>query len=88
MRCLLPVPPGPSKNFSDEQVSYFKKLLSLKLKNPFLIGFGISNQKTYSQACAHAAGAIVGSSFITMLKNSKDLKEDVEGFIKAIRVEG
>ncbi len=75
---------GAKSEFSTEQVAYFKKLKSLKLNHSFLIGFGISNNKTYSQACEFAAGAIVGSSFITCLKTSKDIKSDVPRFIHSL----
>lgn len=76
---------GAKKEFSEEQILYFKKLQSLNLENPFLIGFGISNFQTYSQACSYAAGAIVGSSFITALKESKDLPSDINSFVQSIR---
>jgi len=77
---------GAKKEFSSEQISYFKKLQSLDLDNPFLIGFGISNFQTYSQACFYAAGAIVGSSFITTLKESNDLPSDIKPFVQSIRL--
>ncbi len=77
---------GAKHEFSEEQVSYFKRLQSLKLKNPFLIGFGISNSKTYSQACEFAAGAIVGSSFITMLKSCKDFSVEIKNFVGSFKV--
>lgn len=76
---------GARNEFSEEQISYFKKLESLQLQNPFLIGFGISNHQTYSQACTYSAGAIVGSSFITALKNSKDLSSDIKSFVQHIK---
>ncbi len=76
---------GAKKEFSEEQISYFKKLQSLDLENPFLIGFGIFDFKTYSQACSYAAGAIVGSSFITALKESNDLPFDIKSFVRSIR---
>ena len=76
---------GAKKEFSEEQISYFKKLQSLELENPFLIGFGISNFQTYSQACDYAAGAIVGSSFITTLKESMDLPSDIKSFVQSIK---
>lgn len=76
---------GAKKEFSEDQIAYFKKLSSLDLENPFLIGFGVSNYDTYSQACRYASGAIVGSSFITMLKNSQDLSADIYAFIKSIK---
>jgi len=76
---------GAKKEFSEEQVAYFKKLSKMKLRNPYLIGFGISNNHTYVQACRNANGAIVGSSFITMLKNSNDLTGDISSFVKSIK---
>ena len=74
---------GAKSEFSEEQVAYFKKLKAMKLTHPFLIGFGISNKKTFSQACEYGAGAIVGSSFITSLKNSTS-KEDINKFVQAL----
>jgi tryptophan synthase alpha chain len=76
---------GARKEFSEEQIAYFEKLKSVDLENPCLIGFGISNYQTYSQACRYANGAIVGSSFITMLKNSTDLATDISSFIHSIK---
>lgn len=76
---------GARNEFSEEQVAYFKKLDEMNLHNPYLIGFGVSNHRTYTQACDYAAGAIVGSSFITALKQSNDLKADIPVFIKSIR---
>ncbi len=72
---------GAKEGFSAEQEAYFRKLQSLKLVNPFLIGFGISNRQTFLSACSFGAGAIVGSAFITLLKNSSDLKNDIKGFV-------
>ena len=36
-------------------------------RNPRMIGFGISNRRTYEAAAAHAAGCIIGSRFVTLL---------------------
>ncbi len=76
---------GAREGFSEEQISYFKKLQTLQIKNPFLIGFGISNHDTFKMACRYGAGAIIGSAFITMIKESKALKSDIEGFVKSLR---
>ncbi len=62
---------GAKTEFSPEQQAYFKRLETMQLKHPCLIGFGISNAKTWQQANAFAAGAIVGSSFISQLKKDK-----------------
>lgn len=72
---------GAKAEFSREQLDYFERLKSYQLKNPFLIGFGISNYTTYSQACAAAAGAIVGSSFIQQLSTSRNLETDIQKFV-------
>ncbi|MEQ1585084.1 MAG: tryptophan synthase subunit alpha [Cyclobacteriaceae bacterium] len=75
---------GARIEFSVEQCAYFEKLQEMQLVHPFLIGFGISNRKTYSQACEFASGAIVGSSFIKTLKTSKDLKSDIPEFVRSL----
>lgn len=76
---------GAKQEFNQEQITYFKKLSTLQLKNPFLIGFGISNSQTYQQACAHSAGAIVGSSFITALKLATNPATEIEKFVHTLR---
>jgi tryptophan synthase alpha chain len=76
---------GAKNEFSQEQADYFKHLQQLKLKNPFLIGFGISNQSTFAQACSYSSGAIIGSAFIRLLADSKDLAGDIKKFIASLR---
>lgn len=76
---------GAKNGFTNDQVSYFKRLQDLKLNNPFLIGFGISDNATFSKASSYSAGAIVGSAFITLLKESKDHKKDIESFVKKLK---
>jgi tryptophan synthase alpha chain len=57
----------------------------MKLKNPFLIGFGISNNETFTTASTYGAGAIVGSAFINLLKESKNVSDDTTAFIQSLR---
>lgn len=76
---------GAKKDFDVQQIDYFKKLKSMKFKNPFLIGFGISNRETFQSACEYSSGAIVGSAFITMLKEGGAMGEKVNQFIKELR---
>jgi tryptophan synthase alpha chain len=76
---------GAKGDFSAEQVAYFERLQKLKLQNPFLIGFGISNQATFSTAARYGAGAIVGSAFINLLKESKDLESDIKKFVQSLK---
>ena len=67
---------GGKNDFSDEQLKYFERINNLQLKTPQIVGFGISNKKTFKQATSHAHGAIIGSAFIKFLKNKKDNFED------------
>jgi len=60
---------GSSSGFGDEQTSYFKRIGDMNLKNPQIIGFGISNHETFTQATKYAKGAIIGSAFIKHLSN-------------------
>jgi tryptophan synthase alpha chain len=75
---------GAINNFDESQITYFKKVNDLKLKTPRLIGFGISNNETFSQACNYANGAIIGSSFIRALDGTSTLPENVHKFIRQI----
>ncbi len=76
---------GVKKGFDPDQEIYFERLKSLNLRNPFLIGFGISDEQTFHKASEYGAGAIVGSAFITMLKESKDLNNDILEFVRKLR---
>lgn len=69
---------GAQSSFDDGKQAYFKKINSMGLKNSRLIGFGISNKATLDAAQANANGAIIGSKFITLLKDSKDIKGAVK----------
>ena len=61
---------GGNSGFGDEQTKYFKRIAEMNLKNPQIIGFGISNNETFTQATTHAKGAIIGSAFIKHLTNN------------------
>ena len=61
---------GSNSGFGDEQTKYFKRIAEMNLKNPQIIGFGISNNETFTQATSHAKGAIIGSAFIKHLTNN------------------
>ena len=63
---------------------YYRRIKAMKLKNPSVIGFGISDNATFKKACEYACGAIVGSAFVKLLGNENYL-EKIPGFIKSIR---
>lgn len=58
---------GSSTGFGAEQEAYFKKISAMKIKNPQIVGFGISDSKTFQQAIEYTNGAIIGSAFIKII---------------------
>jgi len=68
----------------NSQLDYFRKIKSMQLKSPLMIGFGISNHESFQAVAEYSAGAIVGSAFI------KKLKEDasdsaIDAFVKDLK---
>ena len=61
---------GAQKDFDAQKQAYFKKIKDMHLRNPRMIGFGISNRLTFQAACANASGAIIGSRFVTLLNEA------------------
>lgn len=76
---------GGSLNVSDAIEGYYQRIKAMDLKNPKIIGFGISNNQTYSKACEYANGAIVGSAFVKYLGSREDYLAGIPEFIKNIR---
>ncbi|MEP5340561.1 MAG: tryptophan synthase subunit alpha [Algibacter sp.] len=72
---------GAQVGFGEEQTNYFERIASMKLKNPQVIGFGISNNETFTQATQHAKGAIIGSAFVKHIK--KDI-DTIDEFVNSI----
>lgn len=76
---------GVKENIFESQKAYFERTLQMGLKNPRLIGFGISNNKTFTKACEYSSGAIIGSAFVKAVGNSNEtLQLAVRKFIKSI----
>jgi tryptophan synthase alpha chain len=74
---------GTDKEMSAQE-KYFQKLENMNLKNLVIIGFGIKDNKTFSQACKHAAGAIIGTAYIKAIENSVNIETDTEKFLNSI----
>lgn len=75
---------GAQSNFDDKKQAYFRKINGMNLRNPRLIGFGISNKATLEAAQENASGAIIGSKFISLLKESANIKEAVKALKEAL----
>jgi tryptophan synthase alpha chain len=74
---------GSQSGFGSTQEDYFKRIASMNLKNPQVIGFGINNAETFNQATKFAKGAIIGSAFIQHLTENGTGK--IADFAEAIR---
>ena len=73
---------GSNSGFGQEQTTYFKRIADMNLKNPQIVGFGISNNETFTQATQYAKGAIIGSAFIKHLTN--DGVNKIDSFVNRI----
>ena len=73
---------GSQSGFGDVQTDYFERITNMNLNNPQIVGFGISNNETFSQATASAKGAIIGSAFIKYLTHNGI--DTIDGFVKTI----
>ena len=61
---------GAQQSFDEAKQEYFRRIQAMQLRNPRMIGFGISNRQTLEAAQDNAAGAIIGSKFVTLLNES------------------
>ena len=75
---------GAQKEFGLAKQAYFNKVNNMHLKHPRMIGFGISNKQTLESAQANAAGAIIGSKFVTLLDETQDAQAAVDALLDAL----
>ena len=75
---------GARDSFGPEQLSYFSRIGSLGLNHKRLIGFGISNEQTYGDACRNSSGAIIGSQFIKLLETEPSAESAVDALLRRI----
>jgi tryptophan synthase alpha chain len=68
----------------EEQGGYFKKLSEMNLVNPVLAGFGIKDKNTFRSACNYTKGAIIGSAYISALKDAIDIPLVTKEFLNGI----
>lgn len=73
---------GAKTGFGDEQTQYFERIAKMDLKNPQVIGFGISNNETFTAATKYAKGAIIGSAFVKHLTTNGN--KQIDQFVKSI----
>jgi tryptophan synthase alpha chain len=76
---------GEGKKVEDFHRDYFERIEKMNLKNPRLIGFGISDRATFSNACQYAHGAIIGSAFIKAIRSGSQMQNSIRKFIYALK---
>jgi tryptophan synthase alpha chain len=76
---------GAQKSFDEAKQEYFRRINGMNLRNPRMIGFGISNRQTLEAAQQNAAGAIIGSKFVTLLNESSNADEALDKLFDALK---
>ena len=78
---------GTQKSFDDQKQAYFRKINAMNLRNPRMIGFGISNAQTLKAAQDNAAGAIIGSKFVSLLDEAHgDAEKALDTLFEALEL--
>ena len=75
---------GGNQDFSAAE-NYLKRLKDLQLKNPFLVGFGIRDRKSFETACRYAQGAIIGTAYIQAIEQAADIRSATATFLNKIK---
>ncbi|MBQ7495977.1 MAG: tryptophan synthase subunit alpha [Bacteroidaceae bacterium] len=77
---------GAQRSFDDAKQAYFRRIDAMHLRNPRMIGFGISNAQTLAAAQSASAGAIIGSKFVTLLNEAGgDAEAALDRLFEALR---
>ena len=69
---------GAQKEFDEAKQRYFSRINGMGLRNPRMIGFGISNKQTLDSAWQNAAGAIIGSKFVSLYDQTGDAEKAID----------
>ena len=79
---------GAQKEFNAQKQAYFQRIKQMQLRNPRMIGFGISNKSTYESAAAYASGCIIGSKFVTLLEEERNAEKAIDKLLEMLKNEG
>jgi tryptophan synthase alpha chain len=75
---------GAQSNFDEAKQQYFRRINAMNLHNPRMIGFGISNKQTLQSAQNNAAGAIIGSKFVSLLNETGNADEAINKLFESL----
>ena len=76
---------GAQQSFNEQKQAYFRRINAMNLRNPRLVGFGISNKATFEAAAANSSGAIIGSKFVQLLKSEPTIAGSVDQLLEALK---
>lgn len=76
---------GAQQSFNEQKQAYFRRINSMNLRNPRLVGFGISNKATFEATAANSSGAIIGSKFVQLLKSEPTIAGAVDQLLAALK---
>jgi len=76
---------GATSGLNQFKLDYFERVAAMNLKTPRVVGFGISDNASYRQACSFASGVIIGSSYIREIATSTDFTTDTKRFVNNIK---
>ena len=76
---------GAQQSFGDAKLEYFRRINAMQLRYPRMIGFGISNRQTLESAQQNAAGAIIGSKFVTLLNETRNPEKAIDSLMQALQ---
>ncbi|MBQ7156761.1 MAG: tryptophan synthase subunit alpha [Bacteroidaceae bacterium] len=76
---------GAQKEFDNAKQAYFARINGMNLRNPRMIGFGISNKQTLEAAQSNAAGAIIGSKFVTLIDQTGNAGKAMDLLLEALQ---
>lgn len=78
---------GQTSGITDQQADNFRRVKQ-QVKNPLMVGFGISSHQDFNKVTTAADGAIVGSAFLKSLEGvdgEVELKKRVSSFLKMLK---
>lgn len=76
---------GAQQSFNEQKQAYFRRINSMNLRNPRLVGFGISNKATFDAAASNSSGAIIGSKFIQLLKSEDTIVKAIDALLEGLK---
>ncbi|MBR3453911.1 MAG: tryptophan synthase subunit alpha [Bacteroidaceae bacterium] len=75
---------GAQKEFDEAKQRYFSRINSMNLRNPRMIGFGISNRQTLHSAWNNASGAIIGSKFVSLYEQTGNAETAINALYESL----